>query len=431
MTLFRVAARNVFRHRTRSLITLMGIAFGCVAIVFIGGFFEDSLGKMRNGYIHGHTGHLQIYRKGFYEKGSSKPFRYLIENPAEIIGEITRYGEVRRVMQRLQFAALLGTGETSAPCFGQGVEPEYEASIIEAEYSTGGSRRSTELNIARKGPLETGTVIRAGRALSSERPFGAILGQGLAAGVGAGEGDSLILMANTVGGAINAYDVSVDGIFYTGSKVFDDNALRLPLATAQKLLGTEAVQALVVLLHDTSAVGAVGAKLEQLFRERGWDLELKTWRELNDFYVKTEVLFWNYYQVVIAVVCIIVVLSVFNTLNMSVLERTTEIGTIMAMGMKARLVVRLFLYEGFVLGIVGGVLGMLLGVVVVLLVGQIGIPMPPPPGATMNWISNPVLVPAEMLRAFLLSVVIASLSGLYPAYKASRMEIAQALRHVL
>jgi putative ABC transport system permease protein len=134
---------------------------------------------------------------------------------------------------------------------------------------------------------------------------------------------------------------------------------------------------------------------------------------------------------VILVVCVIVILSIFNTMNMSVLERTTEIGTVMAMGMRPTIVVRLFLYEGLVLGLIGGALGLILGAAVVKLAAAVGIPMPPPPGATMEWLSTPALVPMAMIRSFVLSVMIAAISGIYPAYKASRMEIAQALRHVL
>ena len=430
MILFRLAFRNIFRHRTRSLITLCGIAFGSVAIIFIGGFFQDSLDKMRDGYIKGHTGHFQLYKQGFFAKGAAKPFDFLIEQPQEIAAQIAKIPGVRHVAQRILFAGLLGTGETSTSCFVQGVQPEYEVTINQQQF-VGNDSSDTFIKMAVKAQLRAGLVISKGQGLSKEQEYGIVLGQGLAASIAAHVGDNLTLMTNTVGGSINAIDVKVQGIFYTASKDFDDRAIRILLPTAQKLLNTDAVQALVVLLEDAADEETFEKQLQELLNNHSWELEIKSWKALNDFYVKTEILFWNYYSVVILVVCVIVILSIFNTMNMSVLERTTEIGTVMALGMKPQVVVRLFLYEGLILGILGGVLGLVLGAAVIAISHTVGIPMPAPPGASFGWLATPVIVPSEMLRAFVLSVAISSLSGLYPAYKASRMEIAQALRHVL
>jgi putative ABC transport system permease protein len=130
------------------------------------------------------------------------------------------------------------------------------------------------------------------------------------------------------------------------------------------------------------------------------------------------------------VIVIVAVLSIFNTMNMAVIERTTEIGTIMALGTKPRGVLWLFLCEGLALGAIGGLIGLVAGTAIVLAVRHVGIPMPAPPGATMSWVSEPMWVASAVLSAFLLAVVTAGISSLYPAYKASRMEIADALRRV-
>ena len=115
---------------------------------------------------------------------------------------------------------------------------------------------------------------------------------------------------------------------------------------------------------------------------------------------------------------------------MAVLERTSEIGTIMALGTKRRKVLELFLYEGMGLGFIGGIVGIVLGIVITNFIAYLGIPMPPPPEATMCWVSEPKVVLSVVIFAFALSVITALISALYPAYKASRLEIAEALRHV-
>ena len=158
-------------------------------------------------------------------------------------------------------------------------------------------------------------------------------------------------------------------------------------------------------------------------------MEVASWEELSDFYVKSRKFFHQLFLILKLVVAIIVILSIYNTMTMAVLERTKEIGTMMALGTSPRGVIRLFLYEGAALGIIGGLAGIAAGSALTLLIAQAGIPMPPPPGSTMTWTSEPMVVAAVLRFALGLSFVTALISSWYPAYRASRLEIAQALRH--
>ncbi len=420
MTTAQIALRNCFRYRARSLITISAIAFGATALIFVGGFFEDMFYKMRESYIKGHTGHLQVYKRGFFEHGSGKPFNYLIEHPQELVPLIRGLDGVKSVMSRVEFSGLISTGESTVACLAQGIEPQQEPTIRAAD--TTGPRKDL--------PSLGGSVIAAGEPLRADDAYGVLLGKGLAGGLGVTPGDGLILVGNTVGGSINAYDVTVRGIFFTSSKVFDDHAMRLPLATAQRLLHTEAVQSLVIMLHRTPDTARVRQALERLFAERHLDLEVKDWSDLTDFYAKTRLLFGRMFFILKLVIAIIVILSIYNTMNMAVLERTTEIGTLMALGTKRSGIWRLFLYEGAALGLVGGLVGLVTGTLLTLVVRHVGIPMPPPPGATMTWISEPMIVPSVLGFTLVLAVLTALLSSVCPAYKASKLEIAQALRYV-
>lgn len=421
MITLKIAIRNIFRHKARSIITLSAIAFGCIALIFVGGYFEDVFRKMREGYIHGHTGHIQIYRKGFFEKGSAQSFDYLINQPQDIITSIKNIKGVKFVSSRLEFSGLISTGENTVSFIGQGVEPDNEKTASSTEVS---DRRSFVNNV-----LISGMVIESGEGLKSDHLYSVIVGTGLAAGIGAKPGDGLILVTHTVGGSINALDVYLNGIFVSSAKPFDDHFIRLPITTAQKLLHTESVQSLVVMLDKTEGTSRVKRELERLFKENNLDLELKTWDELSDFYTKTVVLFNKLFFILKVVIAIIVILSIFNTMNMAVLERISEIGTIMALGTKRRQVLELFLCEGLMLGIVGGVLGIASGVVITSFIAKVGIPMPPPPNLTFAWVSEPMIVPSVVMFAFFLSLLTSLISSLYPAHKASRLEIAEALRH--
>ncbi|TSA06330.1 MAG: ABC transporter permease [Deltaproteobacteria bacterium] len=407
----KLAFRNVFRNRVRSLITLAAIAFGCISLIIAGGFFEDTFMQMREAYIHGHLGHIQVYKKGYLEKGNTRPFDYMIEHPEKVKELIASVDHVKFITPRISFSGLLSTGENTISILGQGVDPIGEKTIGIIEGAS------------------AGVAIEAGENLSSDDMYDVVIGTGLAKAMGSKVGDFIILVSNTVGGALNALDMKVKGVFFTASKEFDDRALRMPITAAQALLRTDGVQTLVVLLDKTEHTDTVKNSLMDLFKNKNLDLELKPWYEMADFYNKTVELYGRQFFVLKLIIAIIVVLSIFNTINMSVWERAREIGTIMALGSKRYEVLKLFLLEGLILGILGGLLGIIVGTGLAYVISFIGIPMPPPPGANINWVAHIRVVPKLLFSSFLIALISSLLSSFYPAFKASRLVIADALRH--
>ncbi|MBW2663516.1 MAG: ABC transporter permease [Deltaproteobacteria bacterium] len=408
----KLAVRNVFRNKVRSLITLAAIAFGCISLIIAGGFFEDTFLQMRESVIHSNLGHIQIYKKGYIEKGSAKPFDYMIENPDEIEKLISSIEHVELITPRITFSGLMSTGENTVSIFCQGINPEGEQAISVIETVKGAT---------------SGLAIEAGENLSQNDMYNVILGRGLAKAMGSKVGDFIILVCNTVGGALNAMDMKVKGTFFTISKEFDDRAVRMPIAAAQTLLRTDKVQTLVVLVDKTENTDQVKKQLLYLVKDK--DLELKPWYELADFYNKTVELYGRQFLVLKFIIAIIVILSIFNTINMSIWERTREIGTIMALGSRRREVLKLFLLEGLVLGILGGLIGIAAGTVLAYLISLVGIPMPPPPGATVGWTAHIKIVPQLLIASFSIALISSLVSSFYPAFKASRLIIADALRH--
>ncbi|VAV85717.1 LolE-like permease protein [hydrothermal vent metagenome] len=401
----KLAFKNIFRNRVRSAITLGAIAFGCVSLIIMGGFIEDSFIQLRESYIRSFLGHMQVHKKGFYEKGTATPYDYMISDHENVIRKIKEISGVTQVTPRLDFSGLLSTGDTTISFIGQGIDPEGEAKI------------------------STFVEILQGESLDSNDDFEAILGLGLSNSSGVKPSSPVILVTNTISGSMNALDVNVKGIFRTSSKPFDDRALRVPLKIAHRLLRTDKVQSLVVLLDKTEDTDRVKAALQKRFKENGDDFEVIAWHEMADFYNKTVELYNSQFFVLKLIIGIVVVLSIFNTMNMSVMERVGEVGTIMALGTRRSGVVRLFILEGLILGIIGGLIGITSGYVLASIISYIGIPMPPPPGATMYWTATIRIVPYMFIFAFALAIITSLFSSVYPAIKASKLEISEALRH--
>ena len=222
----------------------------------------------------------------------------------------------------------------------------------------------------------------------------------------------------------------IKGIFEGGLKEFDDWVMKIPITKAQELINFKQSQSVVVLLDHTENTDAVKAHLIEAFKEKNLDLELTSWEDLALFYNQVVNMFGKELDVVKVIICIIVILSIINTMTMSIYERTREVGTMIAIGTLPRNVLRLFLLEGFILGLMGGALGVLSGVCLSALISYIGIPMPPPPASTRAFIAQVDIVPSVLLFAFVLSVISTVVASFYPAFRASRLRIVNALRYV-
>jgi putative ABC transport system permease protein len=129
------------------------------------------------------------------------------------------------------------------------------------------------------------------------------------------------------------------------------------------------------------------------------------------------------------IIVLIILLSISNTMTMSVMERIGEIGTAMALGVRRAGITRLFLTEGILLGCAGGLLGLAIGAPLAALISSIGIPMPPPPGMDSGYTGEILLTWNITIEAVALAACTTLVASILPAWKASRMQIVDALRH--
>jgi putative ABC transport system permease protein len=162
----------------------------------------------------------------------------------------------------------------------------------------------------------------------------------------------------------------------------------------------------------------------------GYEFEINTWEEIEQIILQM-VERQGLLSIVVSVILFIIVFStVMNTMLMVVLERTNEIGTLMAIGYKRRHILSLFVYEGSLKGLIGGTLGTVLGVIAVYIVNAIGIPFYRPGAEKATFILRPEIDLKLIILALLFSVGAAVLASLYPANRGSKMNPVEALRSV-
>jgi len=396
------ALRNVFRQRMRSAATLAAISLGVAGLILAAGFVQDIFIQLGEAIIHSQSGHLQVSRQGYREGRARAPESYLIDHPDSLKRTLAAEPGVQMVLERLGFVGVLNNGKRDLGIIGEGVEPSGEARL--------------------------GTYLRyiEGRALADSDKDGIVLGQGVAKSLGLKAGDRVNLVISLAQGAVNTLDFEVVGVFQSFSRDFDARAVRISLPAARNLMDNASAQVMVLVLDKTEDTDVVLASLRDKLGRHGY--ELVSWRELSDFYDKTLQLYDRQFGILRLIILLMVLLSVANSVNMTVFERTREFGTLLALGDRPGRVFRLIMTESALLGLLGAGLGMLLGCVVAWIISSIGIPMPPPPNANIGYTAFIRLVPLDILTAGGIGFLATCLAAVMPARRVSRMQVVEALR---
>jgi putative ABC transport system permease protein len=399
---FRLALRNILRHRARSAVALSAIGFGVVALLLSGGFIEWVFWATREAAIQNGLGHIRVVRPGYVDSGTANPYRYLLPENSRELSALESAPDVVAVAPRLEFSGLASHGDATLSFVGEGVDPRREPQV------------SRVLQMV------------AGDQLSESEPHGVILGAGLAANLAASPGDKIVLLVTKVAGGINAVEANVRGIFKTEAKGYDDSALRTPIALARELLKVAGSHIWVIRLDETEHTNDSIDRFRKEFRSA--NLQFIPWYDLSDFYAKTVHLLSSQMNVVRFMIGLIIVLSMSNLLVMNVLERIGEIGTLMALGTRRRSILELFLGEGLLLGLIGAFAGIGVGLALAWIISTIGIPMPPPPGRSAAYSAEILVTWPLVLLAAAIVLGTSGIASLYPAWKASRLDVVEALR---
>jgi putative ABC transport system permease protein len=204
--------------------------------------------------------------------------------------------------------------------------------------------------------------------------------------------------------------------------------MRVTFEMAQSLYDTKSADKIIVLLNDWRKTEAMRSILRMKLAHAGIDCELRTWNELSLFYSKVRQMFDMIFLFIFCIVLVIVVMSVINTMGMAVLERTREIGTLRALGLKQRGVSFLFALEGGLLGLLGSLLGVALHLTVWTVIKTYPITYTPPN------ISSPVpltvgLVPGALVAMLLCMIVLSLGAAITPARHAAKQNVVSALGH--
>lgn len=408
MKILYLAWRNVFRHTRRTLITAAAISIGLATMIMSNTLMNGTDKMASENIIDYETGHLEIFRQGYYREEGVFPLDTIIEDPASVMERVRTHPGVAGVAERVKFQARVNTGVDELPVLAYGIDGERDAHVFMLERS-----------------------VVEGRFLSADEDI--LIGTDLARDLSLDVGSFVTVITKDRHGTFNAYDFFVAGLINTSHPLFDRNAVLMPLNVAQRLLdlGDGATEVCVRVKKHTR-LADVKADLAGML---GAGYECYTWRELNAAIFEISG-FKRFSQFMIAlVVLIIAAVGIVNTMLMAVMERIPEIGTLKAMGFRNHSIIKMFVLEGGIIGAFGSLLGCLLGFVVSLYFSVHGVDFSGFFGDMDIGYPIKMVIKGEidygmMLFVFLFGVAVTILVSLWPVRMATRLEPVDALRHV-
>lgn len=400
-----LAWRNIWRNRRRSIIILSSIFIGVVATIFTNALQFGLVFQMLENQLGLYTSHLHVVHKKFLENPS---LDYLIPHPEQLLSSIDTISAVQAVSARLEHFGLISSAYNSAGITIVGIVPERERALTVLEES-----------------LQAGVFFTG-----EDREI--LLSTETAQKLEVGPGDKIVLMASDRNGEIQSEVATIIGLFETFNSEFDQMYCFVPLPFLQHMLRVDnSVSHIVVRVSSLDQLPSVQSSIATLIAP---PIEVLNYRDLLpmisymiDMYQE---LFWVIYIIVGAAM----IFGIINTMLMAVMERITEFGVLMAIGLTSGKLVRMILLEAFWIGILGGFFGLVGGYLLVSWFNTNGLDLAffseGLRSVGISTVVYPQFVFQEILNTLLLIPLIAVVGALYPAWKVYRLQPVEALRFV-
>ncbi len=333
--MIRLAWRNVWRNKRRTILTFLTILVGAAMIILNNAFAKGGHDQMITDAVSLNSGHVQIHEDGFWE---NQTIDYAFVMTDSLKKKLESDKRIAGYCPRIQAGGLLSFGENTSPAMIQGIDPvmEKNVSIIHQR------------------------VMKGGRFLAADDDKKIVIGTTLSKNLGAGVGNTISMISQGFDGSIAAENLEIAGIINTGNPEYDRMLALIPISAADRAFSMMGyIHSVAIKLNDpadmpdivTSLLKTSGSgKIEVL----GWDRlmpELVQFIAMDDFnaYIFNFILF------------MIVAFGILNTIQMSVFERTREFGIMLAIGTGPGQVIKIVLIESFFITIIGTALGVVSG----------------------------------------------------------------------
>ena len=400
----RYAFRSLWRNRRRTVLTISTVALSVFVSLVADRYSAAIMRLWQEDATTTGLAEAQVHRKGYWEKTEGLQRSLLLDDASGISPLLKGDSAVQSTSRRLEFEGFFSTGSKSVYFLGMAVVPADELAVSPQLF----------------------TPSDLGQFLSPDDPGGVAIGRGLARILGLKVGDEAKIRAQTVDGSMNAVDVVIRGIVDIPHPVLSKRMIFINLPYAQEILGLEG---------NWSELGVrlVPHTNKDLWVDRNRSavanlgMELRGWWEVDPLIRNVERIWDSVVGVIAGLLFISAGISVLNIIYMLVAERTMEIGTLMALGIRSRDVKALFAVEAAWIGLIGGTLGVVLANTAVLILGVIGVPFASPFGSGLILV-RPEISWSVTATIFVAAFLICIVAAINPARRAASIQPVQAFR---
>ncbi|WP_342627775.1 FtsX-like permease family protein [Nguyenibacter vanlangensis] len=465
MSGFEIAFRNTVRNSRRSVPSIVAVALGTAAIVLFNGYVSYMIHGMQTGTVRS-LGHLQVVRDGYLDFGRGNPGRFSIHNYEKVIAAIRQEAALQSriavVTPELDVYGIVGrdgrdesssfAGEAWNPSERRALGawdgfdmhmPATRATLNEDQPDSGvmgvGLAQLLDLCGDLKVPhcraLPQIMPSPAERAPGATTPddLAALAATSMAVRPAPKPGISVDLLAASPTGLPNVMRMTVLRTERQAIRDVDATYVAMPLALGQRLVfgpGVKAASTIIVQLRQTSMMAPAHPILERVVKSIDPGLTVVDFHEVSPIYDQIVNNYRTIFRFIAVLMGLVTMFSVANTITMAVAERTREIGTLRALGFERSAIRMVFLIEGALLGLIGAVSGVAGGLLIARLVNAAGMTWTPPGrSAPIPLRIETVSQHETLIASVLVLTILACLSALRPASRASRLPITKALQH--
>jgi len=336
--MFKIALRNIFRNKRRSILTGLSIAVAVMIAVYLWSLIVGIMDDMFDNMIRLTSGHVRILNSNYVKRERMLPLEANIPDYRVVEKVAAENPNVTLTVGRIKFGVLLENEGKNKPVFGTGIVPTTESQISHLDQK-----------------MVEGRMIQTGQEEMN-------IGIYLAREMGLKLGDTLTVVTQTAHGSITAMNLKIVGIFSFGVQSLDKTTFFMPLDKAQQLLDLDnTATEIFVYIKDKNKAPEVAkeiqARLEQVYPGR---YTTEAWQDQEILYFYMTIA-RNVYAGLYFLVLFLASFTILNTMFMSVLERTREIGMMKALGMKNRQVMGVIMLEALLIGAIASFIGALWG----------------------------------------------------------------------
>lgn len=403
--LLSISWRNIWRNKVRSLVIIFSVALGIFAGVIAGAFFKGMADQRIKKVINTELSYIQIHNPGFEQ---TNDFANFIKNAKELQDKVLKLPNVIGVSRRISIQSMAASAETASGVLISGIFPEDEKNVT---------------NISSK--LIDGKYFEG----ISRNPV--VIGKKLAEKLNVRVRSKIIITIQDMENNITSGAFRIAGIYSTNNNMFDESNIFVRFSDIQKLTGfpENAAHEIAININDNENLTAILSEIKAVSENK---LDVKSWKELSpEMNYLTEAMDM-YMYIFIIIILMALLFGIINTMLMVVMERTKEIGMLMAIGMNKSKVFSMIVLESVMLSLTGGVVGIIIGAIS----SKYG---ETHPIDLSMWAQGyeqlgydafvyTKLDPSMLINVTVLVIITGVIAAIYPAYKALKNDPADALR---